>query len=73
MKRRFLRRHLGQRIVVHTRDDQSLRGVLTGVHTDVLVLDVAEHLGPTDAAPVEGRSVVPHSNFAWAQLLGGTS
>lgn len=71
MKKRFLRRHLGHRVVIHTKDDQSIRGVLTGVYSDVLVLEAPEYLGEAQPSDLDGRAAVPNSNFAWAQLLGG--
>lgn len=73
MTRRFLHRHLGHRVVVHTRDDQSIRGVLTGVHVDGLVLEAPEYLGEAKPSEVDGRAFVPASNFGWAQLLGSAA
>jgi hypothetical protein len=59
-----------RRVIVHTRDGQSIRGVLVGEYRDCLVLEAAEFLreapGPEDIA---GRAVVERNNVSWLQVL----
>jgi len=67
-RRRYLNKLVGKRVVVHTQDDQSIRGVLTVVAADVLVLEAAEHLGK-DVVQIAGRVNVPRDNYSWSQEL----
>lgn len=69
---RGLRGLVRRRAVVHTRDDQSIRGVLVGVHRDCVELSGAEYLGEAqEAKKLEGSAVVPRDNVAWLQMLEG--
>ncbi len=67
-RRRYLKTLVGKQIVVNTKDDQSIRGVLTVVADDVLVLEAAELLGK-DVVQIAGRVDVPRDNYAWSQEL----
>lgn len=70
MKRKYLKRLEGRRAVIHTRDDQSIRGVVRTVASDVIVLEPAEYLGKaSDPDDLEGRAWVPLENVSWGQEL----
>lgn len=73
MRRSSLRKHLGERIIVSTRDDQSYRGVLDEVAHDAIYLTAVEHLGPNDAVEVIGRMWLPNDNRSGVQLLSRSS
>lgn len=58
-------------VVLHTKDGASLRGLLTLVRPDAFVMENVEALNTSGAQPVKGPVVVPRSNTAWFQRLGG--
>lgn len=58
-------------VVVHTRDDQSIRGVLTEAYHDCLVLAEPRYLGEAKAEEIKGSAVVPRENVAWLQVVEG--
>jgi hypothetical protein len=72
VRRRFER----QRVVAHTRDDQSIEGVLVGEHRDCIqlsnpvYLDATQELEDKQRAPLSGDVVILHSNLAYFQVLG---
>lgn len=68
--RSVLRAALHSRIVVHTRDGQSLRGVLTRVGSDALVLAGGEHLAEDGVIKLEGDQIVLRGNVSFIQRLG---
>jgi hypothetical protein len=70
---RTLRRYERVRVIVNT-PDASIRGVLTHVHRDHLVLAQAQHLeGAPGQKPVAieiaGEAVVPRRDVSWIQVL----
>jgi small nuclear ribonucleoprotein (snRNP)-like protein len=68
--RRGLRALHAATVIVHTRDDRSIRGVLTGVHRDCAVVQSPEYLAEDGSVtPLEGRAVVRWDNVAWFQEL----
>ena len=66
--RGWLRRLERSRVIVHTKDDRSIRGVLVGVWPDCVVLSSAEYLADT-VTPLDGDPVIPRENVAWLQRL----
>ena len=59
---------VGETVVVHTRDDASIRGVLTAVHADVYVLEHAAYLREEgDEVPIDGEALVPVTRVAFMQ------
>lgn len=62
---RGLRRYVGHTIVVHQAHGPSLRGVLTRVWKDCLVLEHAHSLD--DKADLGGQVVVPRGPGVWVQ------
>lgn len=67
--RRGVRRLVRARVVVHTKDDRSLRGVLAAEHADCLVLAQPEWLGEAMPERMPGEVVVLLSNVSWIQVL----
>lgn len=68
--RRGLKRYVGDRVVVYTKDDdRAVRGVLVAVHNDCLVVGHYEYLNEAKATDLPGEAVVPRSNFSWLQRL----
>ena len=67
---RGLRRLVGERVVVHTKDDRSMRGVLMGVYKDCYVLGHVEYLDEAAATPLPGSATVPTVNVSWIHKLG---
>lgn len=65
--------HLGElvrvRVIVHTRDDRSIRGVLVSDYPDCIVLDAPEYLGEPQIQEIAGRAVILRPNLAWIQVL----
>jgi small nuclear ribonucleoprotein (snRNP)-like protein len=57
-------------VVVHTRDDASIRGVLVAVHSDVYVLRHAAYLNPDGSKVVaDGEVLIPASRVAFLQRI----
>lgn len=61
-----------RRVVVHTKDDQSIRGILVAVHHDSLQLTGVEYLEKAreEAQGIPGEAMVLRSNVSWLQVLG---
>jgi small nuclear ribonucleoprotein (snRNP)-like protein len=76
-ERRTLRKYIGHRMAITTRDGQAVRGVLTDVLVDSLVLVDAAYLAEAPvqsgggAVPMEGMVGVLLSNVAFFQVLSG--
>ena len=69
----WLNRLARETVVIHTTDGGSLRGVLTVVHRDCLVLSHAAYLAGDQQTPIDGEAVVPRDRVAWIQRLGGAA
>lgn len=63
-----LRRFRRYRVVLHTKDDRSIRGVLSEVHRDCMVITEPEYLAEA-AQPLKGRAVIERSNVSWFQVI----
>jgi hypothetical protein len=76
--RRRLKRLEGERVVLQTKDDRSLRGVLVKVYHDVnwrptsLVLAHFEYLEEANPVDLPGEAVVLTDNLSWIHRLGST-
>jgi hypothetical protein len=57
------------RVIAHTKDDQSIRGVLVASHPDCIVLEAAEYLDEAKTESLSGTPVIPRSNLSWLQVL----
>lgn len=65
-----MRESVGRRLVVQTKDNQSIEGVLERVNSDSYRLTSAKYLaGSARATQVGGEVLVLKSNFSWAQVL----
>lgn len=70
MRRRDLRGLVGERVVLQTKDDRSLRGVLTAVHRDCLAVGHFTYLDEADPADLPGEAAVRFDNLSWIHRLG---
>jgi len=66
---RGLRRFRRHTVVIHTKDDRSLRGVLVDAYSDCFALAHAQYLEEATAVDLDGRAVVPRENVAWLQVV----
>lgn len=64
-----VRRLERRRVVIHTKDDRSIRGVLTKNYRDCLVLAQAEYLHEAKPTELEGDAVILRDNVSWLQVL----
>lgn len=64
-----VRRLVRRRVVVHTKDDRSIRGVLTHNYRDCMVLAQPEYLHEAKPTELEGDAVILRDNIAWLQVL----
>ena len=70
--RRVERRVPVREVLVHTRDDQSIRGMQVEEYPGYIVLEDARHV--SEGSQVDaGRVRIPRSNEAWTQELAGGS
>jgi hypothetical protein len=69
MRQQWFRQVLKKKIVVHTRNDQSVEGVLTMLARDGVILRAAALLGGDGKrTTMAGEVFVPRENIAFAQL-----
>lgn len=70
-QRRGIARYQKRRVVVHTLrpDDQSIRGVLTGVYPDCLVLSSPDWIDEAQQVGVDGDAVILRANVSWVEVL----
>lgn len=70
LMRRYLETVTRDRVVVHLKSGPSIQGVLTGVHNDVIVLQSAVALSPSQGQMViDGEPLIERVNVAWIQHL----
>ena len=69
-RRPYLKTLTAETVVLHTRDDASIRGLLVAVHSDVYVLRHAAYLN-TDGSRVaiDGEVLLPVSRVAFIQRI----
>lgn len=60
-------------VVVHTRDDKSIRGVLVAARPDGLLLDHADMLVTASEVVSIGSVVVPRASVSFIQRLASAS
>ena len=69
-RRPYLRGIEVETVVVHTRDDASIRGVLVAAHADVYVLRHAAYLNPDGSKVViDGEVLIPVTRVAFLQRI----
>lgn len=59
----------GRRVVVHTRSDESIEGLIKTVAKDGLVLTAAKVYREGPPAAAAGEVYIPHDNVAFIQRL----
>jgi len=69
MSRRGLKRLEGERVVLQTKDDRSLRGVLARVHADSVAVSNFEYLDEAKAQDLPGEALVLFDNLSWVHRL----
>jgi small nuclear ribonucleoprotein (snRNP)-like protein len=67
---RYLKKLRGERVVLQTKDDRSIRGVLTDVYADCVAVTHAEYLEEAQATALPGEAVVLRGNLSWIHKLG---
>lgn len=70
MKRRQLKKLIGEQVVVHTKDERSLRGVLKAVEGDWIVLAAPEYLAEAAPTPMPGEVWIAADNRSWIHRVG---
>lgn len=69
-RRPYLGTIVAETVVIHTTKDESIRGVLLAVHSDVFVLHHAALLsGDTTRIPIDGEVLVPLPQVKFVQRL----
>lgn len=67
---RGLRRLKGERVVLQTKDDRSLRGILLDVFRDCVVIGHFEYLEEANPVDLPGEATVLVQNLSWIHKLG---
>lgn len=62
-----LTRRVKTLVTVHTKDQQSIQGVLLGSYRDVVVLGHPTHLDHAPDVTLSGDAIIPRGNVAWIQ------
>jgi small nuclear ribonucleoprotein (snRNP)-like protein len=61
---------VGERVVLQTKDDRSIRGVLTGCYRDCVAVSHVEYLDEAKPAELPGEALVRFDNLSWIHKLG---
>lgn len=69
MTRKGLKALEGERVVLQTRDDRSLRGVLAKTYRDSVVIANFEYLDEAKATDMPGEALVLLDNLSWVHRL----
>lgn len=56
-------------VIVHTVDEQNIRGILVEQHADSLSLAESSYLHGGKATAIEGRTHIPLRNVSWIQEI----
>jgi hypothetical protein len=65
-----LDRLIGERVVLQTKDERSLQGVLTGDYTDCVAISHIQYLEEANPVDLPGEATVLHVNLSWIHKLG---
>jgi small nuclear ribonucleoprotein (snRNP)-like protein len=58
-------------VIVHTKDDRSIRGVMVAAHSDAIVLRQAAYLmDESTTVSADGEIGIPRENIAFYQRIG---
>lgn len=66
--RRGIRRLVRASVIAHTKDDQSIRGVLKAEYRDCIVLAEPHYLHEAKEDSLKGDAVIPRDNLSWLQV-----
>lgn len=70
IRRSYIRRLAGRQVVVHTKAGSSIRGVVSTVGTDCVVLEAPVYLGEAQTQDdLEGRVVIERAQVDFTQEL----
>ena len=69
-RRHGIQRLRGERVVLQTRDDRSLRGVLVASYADCVVIGHFQYLGEANPVDLPGEATVLRENLSWIHKLG---
>lgn len=61
---------VGERVVLQTKDDRSLKGVLVGSYPDCVVIGHFQYLEEANPVDLPGEATVLHGNLSWIHKLG---
>jgi hypothetical protein len=67
---RGLKRLKGERVVLQTKDDRSLKGVLLAAYRDCVVVGHFEYLEEANPVDLPGEATVLRENLSWIHQLG---
>jgi hypothetical protein len=67
---RGLKRLKGERVVLQTKDDRSLRGILLDAFRDCVVIGHFEYLEEANPVDLPGEATVLVQNLSWIHKLG---
>ena len=70
LARDTVRRLVNERVVVHTRDDRSVRGVLVAAPAGWLVLRAPEYLSDARSTEMPGEVWIERANLSWLHRVG---
>lgn len=65
-----LRQLYGERVVLQTKDDRSLQGIVVGVYNDSVALGHFRYLDEAQPADLPGEALVRFDNLSWSHKLG---
>lgn len=65
-----VRRLVGERVVLQTKDDRSMQGVLVGEYADCVAIGHFKYLEEANPLDLPGEATVLHSNLSWIHKLG---
>lgn len=68
-RRDYIRELTAETVAVHISDGTSIRGVLTGAYSDVVVLRHASYLTEGSEVPIDGEALVPRSQIVFIQRV----
>lgn len=73
LEQRGMAAHLGREVLVQTKDEHSVRGVVRTVYTDSYLLEAAAVYEGGNARPVAGGYLIYEANTALVQRLAADS
>jgi hypothetical protein len=65
-----LRKLQGERVVIQTKDDRSLQGVLLAVYKDCVAIGHFRYLDEANPHDLPGEAIIERSNVSWIHKHG---